>query len=82
MPAVAARTLAEITADALLATCGWCWGGWGNPCATGKPGGMHVDRYCRARRQGLISSADMSAVLDALGVFESGTALYPQAVTA
>jgi hypothetical protein len=83
VPAVAARPLADITADALLADCGWCWGGWGNPCTTEPPGGMHLARYARACRRGLISDADMRAVRDAApAVFTPGTVLDLQAVAA
>ena len=77
-----ARPLEEISAAALLADCGWCWPGHGNPCKTARAGGIHTDRYARAYRRGLISEADMLAVVDAIGVFESGTVLYPQAVAA
>jgi len=71
-----ARSLAAITADALLADCGWCWGGRGNPCATDPPGGMHEARFSRAYRRGLISEADLVRVLDALGVFTEASVLY------
>jgi hypothetical protein len=73
MPGVTARPLAQITADALLADCGWCWGGWGNPCATEPPGGMHVARLSRAYRRGLISEADFMAVTGNLDAFTLGT---------
>jgi hypothetical protein len=76
------RPLAEITADALLADCGWCWGGHGNRCATEPPGGIHVARFLRAYRRGLISSADLDSVLEALDAFTEGTVLHAAAVTA
>jgi len=59
------RPLAEITADALLATCGAgdCWAEPGRPCSCAP--GVHLARYARARRRGQISDADMCAVLDA-----------------
>ena len=60
------RPLAEITADALLANCGHCWASPGQPCATEAPGGMHLARYARARRRGILTGPDMSAVLDAV----------------
>ena len=67
------RTLRDIAADALLADCGWCWGGWGNPCTTDEPGGMHVARLNRAYRRGLISEADYMAVIHSLDAFTSAT---------
>ena len=70
MSAAAPRPLAEITADALLTAgcdCYWCWGGWGNRCATGTPGGMHAGRYRMAARTGLISRQDLAAATGALG---------------
>lgn len=57
-----ARTLPEITAAALLADCGRgdCWAPPGIPCGTGF---THIERFKRARRRGLISASDMTAVL-------------------
>jgi len=71
------RTLAAITADAMLASCGWCWGGWGQPCDAD---GVHLARFARARRRGLISETDMAAVLGAVApdpedVFTPGTVI-------
>ncbi len=57
------RTLADITANALLADCGECWPGPGVPC---KGGGMHVARLARARRRGLLSAEDMTIVVAAV----------------
>ena len=56
------RTLPEITAAALLADCGRgdCWARPGDPC---RGPVTHIERYQRARRRGLISAADMTAVL-------------------
>ena len=84
MSASAARPLAEIFADAsLTAGCGcyWCWGGWGNPCATGRPrGSMHVGRLNVAYKQGLISAADYMAVIAGLDAFTLGTVVTPEGV--
>ncbi len=74
MSRLAARPLAEITADALRATCGHCWAYPGEP-RKGTPG-IHLPRYGRARRRGLLSSADMTAVLAAVIA-----SLAPAAVT-
>lgn len=56
------RPFADIYADALLASCGWCWGGWGSECATAPQHGMHVSRLRRAERRGLITGAELAAV--------------------
>ena len=57
------RTLADITANALLTDCAECWPGPGVPC---KGGGMHVARLARARHRGLLSAEDMTTVLAAV----------------
>ena len=57
------RTLADITANALLTDCAECWPGPGVPC---KGGGMHVARLARARRRGLLSAEDMTIVVAAV----------------
>ena len=57
------RTLADITANALLTDCAECWPGPGVPC---KGGGMHVARLARARGRGLLSADDMTTVLAAV----------------
>lgn len=70
------RTLAEITADALLANCGAgdCWAYPGEPCSCAP--GVHLARFARCRRKGLISDPDMCVVLDAAGdVFEPSTVI-------
>ncbi len=66
MAGLAARPLAEITADALRANCGAgdCWAAPGEPCSCAP--GVHLARYARARRKGLLSGPDMCAVLDAV----------------
>ena len=68
-----ARSLAEIAADAMAANCGHCWAAPGEPC---KADGMHLARFARARRRGLIDGPDMCVVLDAAGdVFEPRTVI-------
>ena len=70
------RPLAEITADALRVNCGHCWSEPGKPCAADAPDLMHLARFARCRRKGLISDEDMCAVLDAAGdVFEPATVI-------
>ena len=73
------RTLAEITADALRAECGECWPGPGEACNCAP--GVHLARYARARRKGLLPGPDMCVVLDAAGdVFEPSTVIYAETV--
>jgi hypothetical protein len=59
------RTLAEITADAMHANCGAgdCWATPGEPCSCAP--GMHLARYARACRKGVISDGEMRAVFEA-----------------
>ena len=63
MTTAAPRTLAAITADALRANCGEgdCWARPGRPCSCAPA--VHLARYQRARRRGLLSAADLTAVL-------------------
>jgi hypothetical protein len=39
------------------------------------PGGCHVARFARTRREGLIMAAEMAAVIKAAGVFTNGTVI-------
>jgi hypothetical protein len=54
------RPLHLIAADVLAATCGHCWAHPGEPCDAE---GVHLARFARARRRGVISGPDMAAVL-------------------
>ena len=69
----AARSLHEIREAARLANCGECWQVPGTPCT---PEGDHVARFGRAMRRGLISGADLIAVLQGLVVFTNDTIVY------
>jgi len=71
----AARSRREISEAARLANCGHCWRMPGEPCT---PEGDHVARYARAMRRGLISGAELIAVLQALGPFTGATLVYGQ----
>jgi hypothetical protein len=77
MPAVKARTMAEITAAAHLVDCGLCRAHPGEPCI-GTPG-THLARYDRARRRGLLSGADETAVLAAVIASEIPAIVMPAA---
>ena len=68
--------LREISEASLGANCGFCWSPPGHPCVTADPDGTHVARYARAARKGLITSADLALILDALGVFTEASVLY------
>jgi hypothetical protein len=68
--------LREISEAALGANCGHCWAEPGEPCSTALSGGTHVARFARAARKGLITSADLSLVLDVLDGFSEGSVLY------
>lgn len=39
------------------------------------PGGCHMARFARARREALITAAEMAAVIKAAGVFTNGTVI-------
>jgi hypothetical protein len=60
----------EICELARLVNCGECWQVPGKPCT---PEGDHVARFGRAMRRGLISGADLIAVLQALDAFTNAT---------
>ena len=76
----ARRPMIDITADALRVDCGHCWAEPGHPCTDEHPG-MHLARYARARRRGLLSDYDMGAVMnvaapDPLAVFTPATVIH------
>jgi hypothetical protein len=61
---------------ARLARCGVCWAEPGEPCGDARGGldGVHLARYARARRRGLLGEAAMTAALAAAGdVFTDAT---------
>jgi hypothetical protein len=89
--APAARSLREICEDVRRANCGECWALPGDECVyttapvsvpvtPGTPvrsvRGYHVARFARAMRRGVISGADLMAVLDTAGVFTTSTVIY------
>jgi hypothetical protein len=67
------RTVADIIADAMGATCGHCWSHPAQPCYGTPPRAVHVARLARAQRRGLISPADFMAVLQGPVVFTNDT---------
>jgi hypothetical protein len=91
--APAARSLHEICEDARRVNCGECWAVPGDECvytsipvsvpvALGTPvqsaRGYHVARFGRAMRRGLISGADLIAVLRGLDAFTNSTLVYDE----
>jgi hypothetical protein len=61
---------------ARMARCGVCWAEPGQPCsdARGDLPGLHLARHARARRKGLLTSAEVAAVIEAAGpVFTDAT---------
>jgi hypothetical protein len=74
-PQAGPRAMAEVRALAMLATCGQCWARHREPCTVppdARPGSLHL------ARRGLISGADMAAVLASAGPMLSPAAvIYP-----
>jgi len=59
----------QITALAVRVPCGFCWAPPGTPCT---PEGLHLERYVRAYRRGLISREVMSSACLHLPVASAG----------
>ncbi len=74
----AARSLHSICDLACLANCGECWAPPHVPCLRGSRGtkGYHIARFARARRRGLLSALDLTAVLADVEVFGNSTVFY------
>jgi len=81
----------DICQSARLADCGHCWARSGQAClvpgpAIGQPAqvvntetgadGYHLARFARARRRGLITAAEMAAVLQGYDVFAGHTVIW------
>jgi hypothetical protein len=85
------RSLAEVIEAARGANCGECWAEPGAPCTVQPPlladpdvpsqpaDGIHVARIARAARRGLVSGAEVVAVLGALPRFSTATLVHGQA---
>ena len=75
-PAETARAPHEISEAARQANCGYCWQRPGRPCTgTGVPGD-HLARWLRAERKGLVSRAELDAVIARLDVIEARALIY------
>ncbi|MGH3222575.1 MAG: hypothetical protein ACRDPY_28415 [Streptosporangiaceae bacterium] len=63
------RTLHALAEQgARLVNCGQCWQRPGRPCTVSGPPGDHLARYQRAERRGLITRAELAAVVETLDV--------------
>lgn len=62
------RLAAAVTEDARRCPCPLCWVLACTPCTVSEPAGDHLARYQRAERRGLISRAELAAVVDGLDV--------------
>jgi hypothetical protein len=71
----AARSRHETCEAVRLVNCGHCWAVPGSPCVSGETAvdGLHVARFARAMRRGLIAGPELIAVLQALVKFTNGT---------
>jgi hypothetical protein len=62
-------TGAERAAAALMATCGFCWARPGVACGEE---GLHLARYVRAYRRGLLGQKDLAVICEALAQVSAG----------
>jgi len=91
IPHPGVRSMQDICRSARVADCGHCWARSGQAClvpgpASGPPapvvstetgaGGYHLARFARARRRGLITAAEMAAVLQGYDVFAGHTVIW------
>jgi hypothetical protein len=54
---------------ALMATCGFCWARPGAACGED---GLHLARYVRAYRRGLLSKEDLAVICEVLAQVSAG----------
>ena len=73
---VTSKTMHSVCELACLVNCGECWSIPHVPCMPGRTPGFHVARFARARRRGLLSAADLTAVLEDIEVFSNSTVIY------
>jgi hypothetical protein len=62
-------TGAERAAVALMATCGFCWARPGVACGEG---GLHLARYLRAYRRGLLSQQELVVTCETMAHVSAG----------
>lgn len=76
IPQTETRSLHDLCELAARVPCGRCWANPTVPCTVAGPPGYHMARFAAARHEGLISEADMAAVLEAAGdVFTPATVI-------
>jgi hypothetical protein len=63
-----AREALPVAERARMVPCGQCWQRPGRPCTVTGPDGDHLARWQRAERRGLITRADLAAVVAGLEV--------------
>lgn len=76
---------AEVCAEARRVPCGHCWRERGLPCVTNPDTaaeGLHMARFIRAHRKGLISETELGAVLHAASVLTHGSVIWQAEVPA
>jgi hypothetical protein len=76
---VPARSLHAICELTRLAACGSCRAcGPDRPCVQSatEPDGLHVARFTEACRRGLITAADLAAVIRAAGALSAAAIVY------
>jgi hypothetical protein len=59
----------ERVASALIVSCGFCWAAPGTPCGDD---GMHLARYVRAYRRGLVSRDELAVICEVLPQISAG----------
>jgi hypothetical protein len=62
-------TGAERAAVALMATCGFCWARPGVACGEE---GLHLARYVRAYRRGLLGQQELAAICETMAQVSAG----------
>jgi hypothetical protein len=62
-------TAGERAASALMVSCGFCWARPGAACGED---GLHLARYVRAYRRGLVSHEDLAVICAALSHVSGG----------
>ena len=78
-PATEMRSLHEVCQATRRANCGQCWQVPGLPCVTHPEtgaDGLHVARFARAMRRGLISGSELIAALSTGQPFTNATVIY------
>ena len=62
-------TGAERAAVALMATCGFCWARPGVACGAE---GLHLARYVRAYRRGVLGQKDLAVICETMARVSAG----------